>query len=233
MSNSVVRALTILDLLARSAKPLTLTQIGQLLDIPKSTAHGIIQDLARQSFLLVHEPASYSIGLKAFEVGSAYLHQIGPAGVIAGELVRLTRALTVTSHYAVLDRGDAVYLYKEDPPGRGVQLASSVGARLPATLTAVGKACLAWLDGDTAEPVTGSLREQLEIVRDRGYASDEGETARGIQCIAAPVFDLAGPAGAIGVSYLLGSHSAVTDIATEVVAAAARASALLGGTVRR
>lgn len=226
MSNSVVRALAILDLLARSDKPLPLTQIGQLLDIPKSTAHNILQDLARESFLTVHDPASYSIGLKAFEVGSAYLQQIGPSGVITGELVRLTRILSVTSHYAVLDRADAVYLYKEDPPGLGVQLASSVGARLPAALTAVGKACLAWLEPD-------ETTRELQIVRDQGYASDEGATASGIQCIAAPVFDLSGAAGAIGVSYLLGSSTSVADIATEVMAAAARASALLGGTVRR
>ncbi|MFI9605025.1 IclR family transcriptional regulator C-terminal domain-containing protein [Streptomyces sp. NPDC052043] len=95
------------------------------------------------------------IGLKAFEVGSAHLRRVGVTGIVAPELSRLTRALGVTSHYAILDHTDAVYLCKQDPPGLGIRLASSVGARLPSHLTAVGKACLAWLAEERAWQATG------------------------------------------------------------------------------
>jgi DNA-binding IclR family transcriptional regulator len=246
MSNSVVRALRILDLLAHTEKPLSLSKIADALDLPKSTAHGIVRSLVQESFLDVHEPASYSIGLRTFEVGSAYLRQVGPVGVVAAELVALTRALNVTSHYALLDATDAVYLCKEDPPGLGVQLASSIGARLPAHLTAVGKACLAWLnddlvaghvaapdEGPPSDAVLRPLRSELSEIRVRGYATDVGQVAAGVQCVAAPVFDMSGPRGAIGVSYLQGAHLSGEHVVDEVVAAATKASTLLGGRAPR
>lgn len=242
MSNSVVRALRILDLLARAEKPLSLSRIAEELGLPKSTAHGIVRSLVQESFLDLHEPTSYAIGLRTFEVGSAYLRQLGPAGVVAAELVALTRTLNVTSHYAIVDHTDAVYLCKEDPPGLGVQLASSVGARLPAHLTAVGKACLAWLDDDAvadhvvaphaeapSDEVLEALRVDLSRIRRRGYATDVGQVAAGVQCVAAPVFDMSGPRGAIGVSYLHGAQLSKDRVVDEVVGAAKKASALLGG----
>lgn len=239
VNNSALKAIRILELLGASEKPLSLKQISEELGLPKSTAHGLLQTLVATSFLELHKPASYAIGLRAFEVGAAYIRRAGPVGIVAPELVGLTRALGVTAHYAVLDGPDAVYLCKEDPPGLGVQLASSIGARLPADITAVGKACLAWLDdavvgehaGHNAEVAV--LRAQLTAVRERGYATDEGEAATGIWCVAAPVFDMGGPRGAIGVSFLRGARDDAEGIAQHVMAAAARATSQLGGTVRR
>jgi DNA-binding IclR family transcriptional regulator len=136
----------------------------------------------------------------------------------------------------VIDKTDAVYLCKEDPPGLGVKLASSIGARLPSHLTAVGKVCLAWLGTDTlAEHVSLSHPEDLVLlnkdlveIRERGYATDDGAAAAGIHCVAAPVFGPSGACGAIGVSYLAGAAS-TDSVADAVVAAAAKAGALLGG----
>lgn len=246
MNGSVVRAMRILDLLAHSEKPLNLTSIAEALQIPKSTAHKILRDLVAEGFVALVEPSGYEIGLKAFEVGSAHLRVAGAVGLVAAELVRLTRALNITSHYAVLDGADAVYLCKEDPPGLGVQLASSIGARLPAHLTAVGKACLAWLPDEVVaahfETPRGSvlstrrlaaLKKELASVRELGYATDPGEAAAGIQCVAAPVFDMTGPRGAIGTSYLLDVHAATQQIADEVTGAATRVTTLLGGTATR
>ena len=167
--------------------------------------------------------------------------------VIAPLLVKLTQTMGVTSHYAVLDATDAVYLCKEDPPKLGVQLASSIGARLPAHVTAVGKACLAWLpDEAVAEHVELSvtsartrkhrleeLAKELEQVRELGFSKDDGETAAGIRCVAAPVFALSGPCGAIGVSYLLGAGASPENIVDQVVEAASEATSLLGGRVAR
>jgi DNA-binding IclR family transcriptional regulator len=70
---------------------------------------------------------------------------------------------------------------------------------------------------------------ELEGVRRLGYAVDDGQTAVGIRCVAAPLFNECGCCGAIGVSYLLGGVPAVTAVAEAVVEAAARASARLGG----
>ncbi|MFB6782675.1 IclR family transcriptional regulator [Streptomyces sp. NPDC056352] len=243
---SVVRAMRILELLAHTEKPVPLKDLAAALDIPKSTAHGILRDLVQERFVDLKEPAAYTIGLKAFEVGSAHLRVAGFSGVVASELGRLCRALDLTAHYAVLDGTDAVYLYKQDPPGLGVQLASSVGARLPSHLTAVGKSCLAWLEVATVAdhvvfagaadssrgPEADALACELARVRERGYSTDHGQVALGIECVAAPVFDACGPRGALGVSYLHGASSQVDDVAGAVRESAARLTSMLGGTVR-
>ena len=242
MSTSVVRAARILDRLAHSQKPMTLAEIASGLDIPKSTAYTILRDLASESFVTVSSPPAYSIGLKAFEVGSAHLRASGTAGAVAPELARLTRALNITSHYAVLDGTEVLYLCKEDPPTLGIQLATAIGARLPSHLTAVGKACLAWLEADCLPghvelAIRGAdgpticmpdLTAELAQIRVQGFATDDD--AAGIRCVAAPVFGLTGLKGAIGVSLLRGSAPSLDPVADDVKTAAARATIALGGT---
>ncbi len=243
VGTAVVRAVRVLELLASSEKPVPLSGITAALGAPKSSVHGVLRDLISEGFVEPAEPGTYKIGMKAFEVGSALLHRTNPMSEIAPELRALTRRLQVTSHFAVLAGTDVVYLWKEDPPVLGVQLASAVGARLPAQWTSVGKACLAWLDAedvaqhlDPAQPSSdGRHRTRAEMavelaeIRSRGYAVDEGDTVSGIECVAAPVFDLHACCGAVGVSFLKGSKASLAEVAADVVVAAGRATAKLGG----
>ncbi len=81
----------------------------------------------------------------------------------------------------------------------------SLGSRSPVHASGVGKALLAYL-GDArlaailerrglaryTERTIDSparLREELEVVRGRGYALDDEEQAVGLRCVAAPIFD--------------------------------------------
>ena len=247
MGTAVVRAVRVLELLASSDKPVPLSGITAALAAPKSSVHAVLRDLIAEGFVEPAEPGTYKIGMKAFEVGSALLHRANPMSEIAPELRALTRRLQVTSHFAVLAGTDVIYLWKEDPPVLGVQLATAVGARLPAQWTSVGKACLAWLDPEDVAPhadperssadgrrrTTTELQAELAVVRSRGYALDEGDTVAGIECVAAPVFDLHACCGAVGVSFLMGSKPSMADVAAEVVAAAGRSTARLGGSWSR
>ena len=235
MSTSVVRAMRILETLSGASRPMTLTALADELDIPKSTAHSILKALTGRGFLDVDDYQGYT-----FEVGASHLRSTNAVEVVVPQLVELTRALGITSHYAILDGPDAVYLCKEDPPGLGLKLASSVGARLPAHTTAVGKAALAWLPEATQEGFLAAiggrkagklavdrLRGELAEVRERGYSSDDGHTAQGVRCVAAPVSYRSGPPGSIGVSYLVGSKIEDQMVVDGVLQAARRASELL------
>ena len=86
--------------------------------------------------------------------------------------------------------------------------------------------------GDAESDQAGGQAEldpELQTVRSVGYAVDDGQTAVGIRCVAAPLFNEGGCCGAIGVSYLLGGGPSAPAVAEAVVEAAARASARLGG----
>jgi DNA-binding IclR family transcriptional regulator len=74
-----------------------------------------------------------------------------------------------------------------------------------------------------------SLDDELALVRRNGYAVDEEETAAGICCVAAPVFDAKQQCcGAVGVSYLSSARLSIEIVARQVRAAAQRTSKRLG-----
>jgi DNA-binding IclR family transcriptional regulator len=242
VNNSVTRALRLLGLIAdNDGAPMRLSALAAAIGAPKSTVHSILGSLVAQRFL---EPTDegYRLGIRTFEVGSAYSRHMSPTRAVHAELVGLSHELKVTAHFAILDGPEVLYIEKEDPPGRGIQVASAVGARLPAHLTAVGKAALAYADlaaisladlavrGTTGRPLSRiSLDDELRQVRRDGYAVDHGETAAGIRCVASPVFD-AGQrcCGAVGVSYLTSAGLSTETVAQQVRAAADRTSRRLG-----
>lgn len=235
-NRSVLRALRMLDLLAGSRDPVPLAQLADELAVPRSTAHSILTALVEAQYAEA-VPGGHRIGIRAFETGSGYARHLDPAGAAEPELRQLTDRLGVTAHFAVLDGDDVVYLAKHDPPRTGVQLASSIGARLPAARTAVGKAQLASLpDRSTTDAPTGASRgtpqEELEAVRGAGFAVDDGLTASGVRCVAAPVFSRDGCVGAIGISTWLQPAGDVGALGQAVMDAAAAVSERLGGKIR-
>lgn len=245
MNNSVLRSLTILKLLADASGPQRLRDICAATGIPKSTALGILRALVEERFAET-DAAGYRLGLRAFEVGAAYVRGVSPSAAVQPELARLVGELQATAHFAVLDGADVLYLDKEDPPDAEVRLASAVGRRLPAHYTAVGQAQLAQLgDADLSEhmgpgPFTvrdglapwtlAELRSRLTHARRLGYALDDGDTLEHVQCVAAAVFDASSRCcGAIGASYLKRRDGLTAEqAAAAVTAAARRASERLG-----
>ena len=243
MNNSVARALRMLELVAdNDGAPMRLSALAAAIDAPKSSAHSILRSLLASRFLELTEDGGYRLGIRAFEVGAAYSRHMSPTRAVHAELVNLSHELRVTAHFAILDGPGVLYIEKEDPPGPGIRVASAVGARLPAHLTAVGKAALAYADetalgradlavrGNSHRQLTrASLDDELALVRRNGYAVDEGDTAAGICCVAAPVFDARQQCcGAVGVSYLSSAGLSIETVARQVRAAAQRTSKRLG-----
>lgn len=232
-NRSVSRALAMLELFARVGHPLGLAEIAKELRLPKSSALGLLRALVGSGFAAIDDHGGYVLGLRSFEVGAAYLRSMTPVRAVDRELHALTTNLGVTSHFAVLEGAEVIYLAKHDPPGTALRLASSLGARLPAASTAVGKAQLAHRAyGRLNSGASGDLDRELDAVRAEGYAVDEGVTLVGVRCVAAPVFDSAVCCGAIGVSYLVHGELGLGVVAKAVIAAARQASARLGADFR-
>jgi DNA-binding IclR family transcriptional regulator len=132
------------------------------------------------------------------------------------------RRIGQNGHLAVLDGRDVVYVVEERAPGRP-PLVTDVGVRLPAHLTASGRALLAGLPAarvraaypdaaafvartDVPGPTTPSaLRALLVGVRRDGYATEDGEVTPGYASVAAAAVDHTGlPAAAVAVTYASG-----------------------------
>ena len=173
---SAERALDVLELLARHARPVPTMTIARECGIPKSSAHHLLNVMRARHYVTYYEvERAWGLGVSVFEVGSAYLRS-GPLQRLGRHLlVELTRELEETSHLAILHGTEVLYLDKEQPLRPGAKLVSEVGVRLPAHLTAVGRAILAALPEAQVRALYGSAGP---LVRRTGRGpEDAGWTA--------------------------------------------------------
>jgi DNA-binding IclR family transcriptional regulator len=216
---SAYRALDVLE--AMASGPSTLSDLSRKLGIPNSSLHGLLRTLTNRGWVTTMDRGSrYRLGLRALQVGARFIDEDEMVSYLAPSLDRLAAVTGETVQQARLDGDQVVYLAKRDSP-HPVRLISTIGSRLPAHATALGKALLAaWDDAalrDLLEPplaaLTGHtivewepLRAELAATRARGYAIDNGEAAEGLRCFAVTVptpphlEQAAGPTDAISVS---------------------------------
>lgn len=232
------QTLRILTHLARHAGPLPAARIAADLGLPRSTTYHLLTVLVDAGFA-VHLPEErrYGLGVTAFEVGSAYTHQDALARLARPLLARLVDSIGQSAHLAVLHGREVLYVVEERAKGRP-SLVTDVGVRLPAQLTASGRAMLAALPAaqvralfpdrtafvlrHAAGPDSPSaLRRLLVDVRARGHATEDGEITPGFASVATAVLDHAGhPAAGLAVTYAAGH-----DVDAEALADAARRTA--------
>lgn len=175
---------------------LTLAQIVRRTGLPRSSAHRMLERLVQLRWLR-RSGRDYELGMRLVELGSLAVHQdrlVRAAGPLLGELHRATGLVV---HLAVLDGPDVVYLDKVgDSPL--TPMPTRVGSRQPAHCTAVGKAILAYRDGDAPVDLrvrktkysiaTGSqLAVELSRVHAHGVAFEREESLLGFGCVAAPI----------------------------------------------
>lgn len=214
---AVTRAVALLEELARAGQPLALTELARRLDLAKSTVLNLLVALEGGGMVRRHE-TRWALGYKVVELGQGFL-----AGTdLVAEFRRLTDELPTgaqeTILLAVLDGTDVLYLARHDGT-QPVRLASDIGRRLPACVTALGKAMLASLPDDELEsrlalidhmPVLtprshrtlDSLRADLAATRARGYAVDDEQNTEGVTCLGVAVPVMSDPPTAVSTTLL-------------------------------
>lgn len=214
---AATRALAVLRLLASAAEPLSAAGIARSLDLPRSSTYHLLTAMAEDGFVTyLPETRRWGLGVAAFEIGSAYLRQ-GPLERLARPLLhRLVDRSGEIVQLGVLHGAETLYLLKEQPRHHAT-LVTDVGVRLPAQLTASGRAMLAHLPAAQVRALfpgplvdrTGrgprSLRELRKVLAEdtrRGWSVEDGHVTEGFASIAACCFDHVGhPAAAITMTF--------------------------------
>jgi DNA-binding IclR family transcriptional regulator len=210
--------LGILRALAGHPGPVSAAAVARALDLPRSTTYHLLAELESAGFVAhLTDERRYGLGIAAFELGSAYLRH-DPLERLAGPLLRkLVDLVGHTAHLGVLHGNELLYLIKERPP-RPETLVTEVGVRLPAHLTASGRAILAHLPAphvralfptasafvlrtDRGPRNLAELRRTLRAESRLGWAVEDGMVTSGFASVAYPVFDHGGrPMAAISVT---------------------------------
>ncbi|WP_053202533.1 IclR family transcriptional regulator [Jiangella muralis] len=213
---SAQRTLEVLELVARHPDGLTFVDLVEKLPYPKSSLHGLLQTIVAMRWLTFDpRERTYLIGVRPWEVGQSFRRYRDLTVHARRALREASRQLDETVQLGVLDDLDVVYIDKVEG-ARMLRLVSHVGSRLPAYVTGIGKALLSGLPESelrahyagreltryTPRTITSGdeLITVIDQVRERGYATDDGEHTSGVYCVAVPVRTDGGVVAAISCS---------------------------------
>ena len=216
-----------------------LSALARRVGLPKSTAYRLLGMLERAD-MVQKRGSLYALGMRLSEFGSRV--PLGEDDALlelsVPHLVDLCGRAGETVHLAIPDRADVFVAAKLHAP-RAPAVPTSVGARLPAHCTALGKVLLAFSPREVLHRflvrpraiytgrtlVEGRVIEaELARVREERIAYDREELLTGLGCTAVPVL---GERGAMAAISLSGRSSAVGRHRTHLAATAEAISAAL------
>jgi DNA-binding IclR family transcriptional regulator len=201
--NAIVKALSIVDIILNAEASLTVAEIGRQLDMPRQTAHRLVDQL-EQAGLLGRQinGRQYTIGPRLARLSIATLRQIWQSGPVHAVLTQLQTAVNTTCSLAIIDRDAVVYI---NATGTAESAALDPCQRYPLHATASGKLLAAHrtprvrkrmaygvrhpklTQATITDPV--ALEAEFDFITKRGYALAHNEFQEGVIEVAVPVRD--------------------------------------------
>jgi len=227
-STAVERTLLILEAVAQREDGMSNADFSRKLKIPKSSASYILRTLEQHGYLRRDRSnGKYCLGMKVLSLSRAALSGVDIREAALPIMRNLVDHIHLTTHLAILDHQEAVYVGKVEAPGF-IKMDTWIGRRMEVHSTAVGKALLAYLDADRRDAIIGhrglkkltphtitsvpKLQKEFERVRQLGYSVDDEENSLGARCVGAPIFNSQGE-----VEASLGSTGTITAVPREAV----------------
>lgn len=202
---SLDRGLAILEAVAESSEPVPLKTLTDLIGIDRSSVFRLANTLRQRRFLANPDGSKdYILGPSAWRLSRRYGRS--SMGTFSHEHLRvLTTKTGETSHLAVRESGQALFIDHHTPAGQVVTVSGQTGEFVPLYCTAHGKALLADMELPELKTLLGrtplhaysstttvslqKLAKECAKIRAEGFAMDDGEYVEELRCVAAPVRD--------------------------------------------
>lgn len=214
MSQAVQRATEILEFLGEG--PRSLSETAKRFNVHRSTVLRQLQTLEEAGFVLRRGNGQYSIGPTMIAIAQQALDSLDMRAVAHDEIRRLHARTGQTIHLAQLVESTVMYVDKVEGQD-SVRMYSRIGKTVLPHVTGVGKAILSQLPPSRRDSILAgvewkaftpntlatreALDEQLAVIKDRGWAIDDGEFEDFVNCIAVPITNSSGSAvGAISLT---------------------------------
>lgn len=183
---------------------LSMTEVANLLGLPKSNASRLLRAMRDAGFLESVGPHQrYRPGLVVFETGRLFRSQSTLLATADEVVARVSAKVGHTGFISLRDGADVLGLTHH--PGRGtLRVVTPTGRRLAAFASATGRVLLAGLADATIEDLhrpfpqppsptapqsLAELMERIERTRRDGFAESHDESNRGVGAIAVGVSD--------------------------------------------
>lgn len=241
-TGTVSRALALLTLLADAGGRVTVKHVGDVMQVPPSTAHRLLQLLRKEGFVDAAPGGQYGVGPQFYRVAARVVGGMSPATVAQPVIESIAETFNETVVFGLYLPTEGTLTFAARADGQQ-KLKYQIDMHKPLSLVwgASGKSVLAFLPDDVVatilaaegpSPATGApppdaqqLAVELAGIRSQGWALSESEKLPDARGIAAPVY---GPAGVIGCICLTSPKARMPHASTDAIGqeVAKRAKAL-------
>lgn len=179
------------------------SEVAQHVSMPTSTVHDHLRTLTEEEYL-VKKDSKYYIGSRFLQLGDHARSRRKVFTIAQPEVDKLAEKTGEHANLMIKEHDVGVFLYTAQG-SEAVHLDTHSGMRVPLQTTALGKAIMAYLPRDeveeiidrrglpevTANTITNreQLFQQLDEIRERGFATDDEERVEGMRCVAVPITD--------------------------------------------
>src|SRR5258708_1796431 len=200
---SVERTLDIVEALSSNKDGIGVTELSKALNLHKSTVHRLLTTLMVRKYVEQDsETGKYRLSVKLFEIGNAVLSKLNMRAHALPYLRELRERCGETVQLSIVDQNEVLYIdVLESKEKIGVKAA--IGERAPLYCTSSGKVWLANLPEERVYEIFKDqpfkaftpktlpnfevLRSQLNMIRESGWAIDEGEYEDDLRCVGAAI----------------------------------------------
>ncbi len=204
---SLSRGLNILELVANSSNPVSLTEISKITKLNKTTSQRFLNTLCDLNYLIRGEDKRYSLSGKVLSLAQGFLNKSNLLNVSKPYVDELSDETGKTVNLAILEDIYTVFLYRKQIK-KFLNYDLVPGSKLPCYAGSLGKVLLAGLNNEelkrriskvefypiTPKTITSKekLWEEIMKTRSRGYGICDQELSMDMFSVAAPILDREG-----------------------------------------
>jgi DNA-binding IclR family transcriptional regulator len=207
LSQTVLKALDILECVANANQLLSTSQVAELCKISRPTAYRLLSTLVSRGYVAAVDDARFRLGTQALSLGKKVLASIDLPDVARSYMRQLSDLTNETVNLSIREGLEILYIARVEG-SQSIRMTSNIGTRSHLHSTSMGKAILAFLPDEeqtllveklvltpcTTATITERtlLVKELANVRKQGIAIDNEENESGVRCLGAPIFDHTG-----------------------------------------
>jgi IclR family pca regulon transcriptional regulator len=215
---SLAKGFGVLEAFSDGVDEMTLSEIADVAGLDSGTTFRMVNTLVNLGYLArVAGSRRFRLTLKVLDLGFHAIARKDLRGLVRPVLQSLVGEISEAASFGVLEGGDVLYIERVRAGFTRLGVDIRIGTTIPAALSAIGYAILAFLPRDAVEGVLSSpprhanlavlppsrakLLPILERARHRGYVLQDSLISGGLRILAAPVLNREGYAvGAISVA---------------------------------
>jgi IclR family pca regulon transcriptional regulator len=244
---SLERGLAVIRAFDGVHRELGLSDVARITGLTRAAARRFLLTLVRLGYMTFSD-GRFALGPRVLELGYAYLSSLTLPEVAQPHMETLVESVNESSSISVLDDTEVVYVARV-PTRRIMSINLSVGTRLPAYATSMGRVLMAALPEAELEArlarievlplsthtITSSeeLRTVLDRARKQGWAAVDQELEEGLRSLAVPIRGASGEVvAALNVS-VHASRGSMTTLRRDFLPQAQRAAHAIEDDLRR